>query len=454
MSSPVSTTLASSFRDPSGHLFEREGVLYRSVEARYASHYDRLMGSGLYAKLVAAGLLVPHEEVTLDIDAYRVLRPERIPFISYPYEWCFGMLRHAALATLRIHSLALDHGMTLKDASAYNIQFRDGRPCLIDTLSFEAHSELRPWIAYRQFCEHFLAPLALMAHRDPRLNVLLADFLDGIPLDLASKLLPWSCRLRPGLALHVFAHARAQRSAAKASPRAKPFSRRAMDGLIESLRGAVRGLRYRPQGTVWGDYYAQTNYETASEAAKRELVDAMLGRIDPRVVWDLGANDGRYSLLASRRGAFTVAFDFDPAAVEAGYRATRESRQTKLLHLRMDLSNPSPALGWAHCERESLLDRGPADCVLALALIHHLAIGNNVPWPQLAAFFRRAGRHLIVEFVPKEDSQVVRMLASREDIFDQYDAEHFEHEFARYFELRERVPIAGTLRTLYRFEAR
>jgi hypothetical protein len=450
---PASSPLPSSFRDPSGHLFERDGVLYRSVAARYAAHYDRLMSSGLYDRLVEAQLLVPHEEVTPSADAHRVLRPQRIPFVSYPYEWCFGMLRHAALATLRIQTLALEHGMSLKDASAYNIQFRDAKPCLIDTLSFEIRDEPRPWIAYRQFCEHFLAPLALMAQRDARLNVLSAAFLDGIPLDLAAKLLPLRCRLRPALALHVFAHARVQRNTG-ATRRPRPFSQRAMRGLIESLRGAVRALHYRPRGTVWGDYYGQTNYEASAEATKQRLVGAMLDRIAPRTVWDLGANDGRYSRLASERGAFTVAFDLDPAAVEAGYRATRQGKRSNLLHLRMDLSNPSPALGWAHRERDSLLDRGPADCVLALALIHHLAIGNNVPWPQLVAFFRRASRHLIVEFVPKQDSQVVRMLASREDIFEAYDAEHFERAFAREFDLRERLPIEGSLRTLYRFEAK
>ena len=187
-----------SFRDPSGFVYERDGVLYRRVHRSYAAHYDRLMDSGLYAALVGDGLLVPHEEVGPrggEQDPYATLRPERVAFVSYPYEWCFSQLKDAALTTLRIQERALGFDMTLKDASAYNIQFHRGRPVLIDTLSFECYEEGVPWVGYRQLCQHFLAPLALMAHRDVRLGGLLRLHLDGIPLDLASTLLPARTRL-------------------------------------------------------------------------------------------------------------------------------------------------------------------------------------------------------------------------------------------------------------------
>src|SRR5215216_6396727 len=207
--------LAASFRDPSGFLFARDGVLYRQVNRKYEQEYTRLMESGLYDKLVKAGLLVSHVEVdhapAEAALAYKIIQPERVPFISYPYEWSFGQLKDAALATLSIQRRALKVGMSLKDASAYNIQFVRGKATLIDTLSFEIYKEGQPWVAYRQFCQHFLAPLALMATRDIRLNQLLRVYIDGIPLDLASELLPGKTRLNFGLLTHVHLHASAQK---------------------------------------------------------------------------------------------------------------------------------------------------------------------------------------------------------------------------------------------------
>src|SRR6185503_16964008 len=199
--------LSASFRDPSGFLFSRGGVLYRQVNRKYEQEYARLMESGLYEKLVKAGLLIPHLEVdeapaeseVTRAFAYKIIQPERAPFISYPYEWSFGQLKDAALATLSIQRRALKVGMSLKDASAYNIQFVRGKPTLIDTLSFEIYKEGQPWVAYRQSCQHFLAPLALMALKDVRLNQLLRVYIDGVPLDLASGLLPAKTRLNFGL---------------------------------------------------------------------------------------------------------------------------------------------------------------------------------------------------------------------------------------------------------------
>jgi len=233
--------LSASFRDPSGFLFTRQGVLYRQVNQAYQPHYDKLLNSGLYDKLVKAGLLIPHEEVGVEPAepslAYKVLRPERVDFISYPYEWSFSQLQDAALATMAIQKLALDAGMVLKDSSAYNIQFYRGRPVLIDTLSFEAYREGEPWVAYRQFCQHFLAPLSLMAYTDVRLNQLLRIYIDGVPLDLAVRLLPGRTRFDLGLATHIHLHAVAQqRYADKAVPvgqtaEKKPAARAGMSKL-------------------------------------------------------------------------------------------------------------------------------------------------------------------------------------------------------------------------------
>jgi hypothetical protein len=452
--------LPSSFRDPSGFVYRQGGVLYRQVNLAYQSHYDRLLGSGLYQALVERGLLVAHEEVdpaqAPAPGAYRLLRPEPVPFISYPYEWSFSQLKDAALATLRIQKLALEHDLSLKDASAYNIQFVGGRPRLIDTLSFEAYREGEPWVAYRQFCQHFLAPLALMSHADVRLGQLLRIYIDGVPLSLASRLLPAATRLRFSLLTHIHLHASGEARYADrpVDVRRHRISRPAFAALIDNLESAVRGLRWRPRTSAWSDYYGATNYAPEALERKAALVAGFVEAIEPapRLAWDMGANTGRFSRIVARHGAQVIAFDNDPLCVERNYLDCRQEDETRVLPLVMDLTNPSPAAGWANVERMSLAERGPADLALALALVHHLAIANNLPLGHIADFFRRIGRRLIVEFVPKSDSQVQRLLATRDDIFPHYTQEGFEAAFGRRFRIVQRAEIEGSERTLYLME--
>ncbi len=451
--------LSASFRDPSGFLFSRGGVLYRQVNRKYEQEYARLMESGLYEKLVKAGLLIPHVEVHQEPaapdSAHKIIQPERVPFISYPYEWSFGQLKDAALATLSIQRRALKVGMSLKDASAYNIQFVRGKPTLIDTLSFEIYKEGQPWVAYRQFCQHFLAPLALMALKDVRLNQLMRVYIDGVPLDLASELLPSKTRFNFGLLTNIHLHAGAQKkySGAEVKSRAGTMSKQAMTGLIDSLDSAIRKLDWKPGGTEWGNYYDITNYSDAAFEHKKQLVGEWSARVKPALVWDLGANNGVFSRVAGETGAYVVSSDIDPTAVEQNYRQVKSAKEENLLPLLLDLTNPSPSIGWANEERDSFGGRGPADMVLALALIHHLAISNNVPLPQVADFFAKTGKWLVIEFVPKSDSQVQKLLVSREDIFPTYTREGFEAAFQQRFKICEAVHVRESERVLYLMES-
>ncbi|HMR99811.1 MAG TPA: hypothetical protein PKE62_11190 [Anaerolineales bacterium] len=450
--------LPASFRDPSGFLFSRGGVLYRQVNRAYEGDYTRLMESGLYERLVKAGFLIPHVEASqvapANDAAFKIIQPERVPFISYPYEWSFGQLKSAALATLTIQKRALKVDMSLKDASAYNMQFVRGKAMLIDTLSFEIYQEGQPWVAYKQFCQHFLAPLALMALKDVRLSQLLRVYIDGAPLDLASELLPTKTRLNFGLLTHIHVHAGAQKKYAgeEVKSRGGSMSRQAMTGLIESLEATIQKLDWTPRGTEWGNYYDITNYSDAAFEHKKQLVGEWSARLKPTLTWDLGANNGAFSRVAGANSGFVVSFDIDPAAVEQNYRQMKNDKTENLLPLLLDLTNPSPAIGWANRERDSFGGRGPADLALALAVIHHLAISNNVPLLQLADFFAETTKWLVIEFVPKQDSQVQKLLASRKDIFPSYTREGFEAAFAERFAIREAVEIRESERVLYLME--
>lgn len=452
--------VSSSFRDPGGFLFYKNDELYRQINNSYKEQYDLLMDSGLYQTLSEKKLLVSHDEASitsmLPSKAYIIIKPELIPFISYPYEWSFSQLKDAALTTLEIQKIALDYGMTLKDSSAYNIQFRNGKPILIDTLSFEKYHEGQTWKAYRQFCQHFFAPLALMSHKDIRLNQLLQVFIDGIPLDLASKLLPTKTKTMFTILSHIHAHAKSQKHYESKQVKVKnvKMGKRSFMGIVDNLSSGVKKLKWSPENTEWANYYSDTNYSSTAFNHKKEIVSSFLDKTNPKIVWDLGANLGEFSRISSEKGMQTISFDIDPAAVEKNYLMCVEKNEENLLPLLLDLTNPSSNIGWSNAERLSIQERGEADAILALALIHHLAISNNVPLYKIADFFKTNCQNLLIEFIPKDDSQVQRLLASREDIFDDYTQENFEEEFSKLFTIQESFEVKDSKRILYSMKKR
>lgn len=449
-----------SFRDPAGFVYIREGVLYRQINRSFGSTWDAFVSSGLHAELVEKGLLVPIRNADIGLSlsngAHAVVRPEALSFVSYPYEWCFSQLQDAALTTLQLMRLAMNRGFWLRDATAFNIQFHLGKPVQIDSLSFEHYREGSAWPAYGQFCRHFLAPLALAAFIDLRLIGLLREHVDGVPLDLASRILPSKTKLNPGLLAHIHMHAAAGVKSGgedQAAP-SRAIPKNAILGMIDSLERVIKSLKAPTIPTTWGGYYGFTNYDETAFELKKAIVREMTEAVNPKRIWDLGANSGVFSEAVAGTGRHVVAWDGDPLAVEAAYTKWRKEKRTDLLPLLQDFSNPSPALGWAHRERQSMAERGPVDLTISLALIHHLAIGNNVPLPMIAAWLRSLGTACLIEFVPKEDSQMKRMLSSREDIFDDYHEDGFLAAFKAHFELKDRRPIEGTARTLFLFVGR
>jgi ribosomal protein L11 methylase PrmA len=452
--------LPGSFRDPSGFLFFREGVLYRQINRDFQDHFNEFIKSGLYDKLSSTHLLIPHQDVDIPPEepdnAFKVIKPLQIPFVSYPYEWSFSQLKHAALLTLEIQKISLDYGMTLKDASAYNVQFFKGKPVFIDTLSFEHYEPGKPWIGYRQFCQHFLAPLALMYYTDIRLGQMLRTYIDGIPLDLTSTLLPKKTWLNLGIMMHIHMHAKSEKKYADVHVHIKPrdVSKNAVRGLLDNLTSTIEKMQWQPEGTEWAEYYQDTNYSKDAFEDKKEIVAHFLELTHPTTVWDMGANNGLFSRLASNTKIPTIAFDIDPACVELNYREILKNKEQDIIPLLLDLTNPSPGIGWQNEERDSLMGRGPADTVLALALIHHLAISNNVPLNRIAEFFSNICHTLIIEFVPKSDSQVQKLLMNREDIFVTYDEEHFEGAFSFYFDIKYKERIKSSERSLYLIKKR
>jgi hypothetical protein len=361
------------------------------------------------------------------------------------------MLKDAALTTLQIQKTALGYGMTLKDASGFNIQFLEGRPIFIDTLSFEIYPESKPWTAYRQFCRHFLAPLTLMTYKDIGLNRLLRIYLDGIPLDLTSKLLPFSSRLNLGILSHIHLNALAQKSLTHAieKDRKSRVDKKGLLAILDNLYNTISNLKLSQPKSAWSKYYQDTNYTKQSFESKKKFVASILSKIKPKTLWDLGANIGEFSYLASRYSSFIVAMDIDPLAVNNLYQQSQGKKNNNILPLVMDLANPSPSLGWENCERDSLTDRGPADTALALALVHHLTITYNLPFEKIASYFSKICKNLIIEFVPKEDTRAHSMIAAREDIFADYNEKNFLSEFGKYFRVLKKYKIPSSKRSVF-----
>jgi len=455
----------SSFRDPAGFVFKYKDGIYRQIIYQGKDNFDMLMDSGLYNELLKKKLIIQHEEcsvkskkpiyqkITKNLDKdhkpYKIIKPEQIRFISYPYEWCFSQLKKAALATLEIQKIALNFNMSLRDCSAYNIQFINNSPVLIDTLSFEKYDNGKPWVAYGQFCRHFLAPLVLMKYKDINLNQLLRIYLDGIPLQLCSKLLPFSSYFSFALLLNIHFHSKADKQFTSKNIKVKEFSKHSLLGLIDSMESAIQKMTIKQMKSEWSDYYDNVEYSADSFNQKKKIISELLDKIKPKSLWDIGANTGIFSSIASDKGIQTVSIDADAYTVEKNYNECIIQNKRNILPLCIDINNPTPNTGWNNKERLSLTDRGPTDAVMALALIHHLIIGNNLNFEMIGEFFNKICKWLIIEFVPKEDSQVRQLLFLRKDIFTDYSENKFKSTFSNYFTIKSRTIISGTDRIIY-----
>ncbi|HEY4064373.1 MAG TPA: hypothetical protein VGM30_20850 [Puia sp.] len=446
-----------SYRDPSGFVFRARGLYYRQVNRSYAADYELLFQSGLYSALTARGWLIPHTEVdaghvvTGHPDQYKILLPEQLSVISYPGEWSPCQLKDAALLTLQIMHMALDHGMILKDATPLNIQFRGGSPVFIDTLSFERYDPSLPWIAYRQFCECFLFPLYLQHYLATGVHKIMSAWPEGIPASVTARLLPLKSRLRGGVWLHVLLPGKVSHDRLPGN-RTLSFNKNKLLHLTGHLRDSIQGLNTsHASPSTWNNYYRETIISSSYLAAKETLFRTLIADIDFRDALDLGANDGYFSKILAERSAGVVAVDSDWQCINNLYQFTRQHPGTGILPLCVDIADPTPATGFNNAERASFTERMPADLVVALALLHHLVLGRNIPLEKVAAYFALLSRDwLLLEFIPLTDIKAVDLVRNKKGVVPAYDAAELEKQFGRHFTIDQRQPITGTERILYR----
>ena len=424
--------------------------------------WQALVASRLWRELQDEGHVVATEPADIGAvpdllagEAAGVLHHERMPFVSYPYEWPFSMLKDAALLQLELNQRALRAGLALKDATPYNVQWRGTRPVFIDIGSFERLRPGEPWAGYRQFCTLFLYPLMLQAYKDLPFHAALRGSLEGIaPRDaravLAGERFRKGVRLEraPACAAGV-ALCRRRRRRGAAGDAARGLQHGAAGGELPQAREA----RAEPRVEVRRD--GVDRLRRAQHLRRRrgrlegEFVREAAARRRARLVWDVGCNDGRYARVAAESADLVVAFDADHATVDALYRRLRDEGREDILPLVMSVTDPSPDIGWRGRERASLERRGTPELVLCLAIVHHVCITGNVPVREFLDWLRSLDAALVIEFPDRADPMVQRLLSGkREGSNPDYEKALFERALEERFAIERSVPVSET-RTLY-----
>ena len=451
-----------SFRDRSARVFHCGDEVYRALTVESQATWRRVSEESFFQRMMATRQIVPTDELSADEfktfplpdGIAAVLRHERIPFISYPYEWSFAMLREAALLHLEILSDAVRSGWILKDASPYNIQFVGAKPVFIDIGSFTMLIDGEPWLAYRQFCELMLFPLLLQAYRGVHFQSLLRSQLEGISARQFLQWLRWKDLFRPGVFTNGWLHATLEQRA-QAAPtstvrdlQSSGFSSQLIERMLKKLTRLVERLDWIPDRTQWTNYDDSLPHVADDGRAKSDFVRRVCQTNRRRLVWDLGCNDGRYSRIASEYASTVVAMDRDHACIERLYESSNKPGGN-ILPLCIDLSNASPAQGWRGRERTRLEDRGRPELGLCLGLIHHLVLAANVPLPDVIDWLASLGGELILEFPSKEDAMVRALLRNKRDQYEDYSLARLETQLNKCFEIRLRDSLPSGERTLF-----
>ena len=452
-----------SFRDRKARVFYYANDVYRALNHELTKQFHELNQTKFFTAGMNSLRIVKSEEVHLDnmpLDLQSdnwsaVIKHDRIPYVSYPYEWSFGMLKDAAILQLELILEALKEDFIVKDSSAYNIQWIGHKPIFIDTASFEKYQAGDLWAGYRQFCQMFLYPLILNSYKNISFQPLLRGSIDGLSPSDVSNMLSLGDMFRAGVLKHVYLQAKLQNSYKNSSRNVRQelkelgFHKELIIANVKSLKRLVGKLNLRVKNSVWTDYAHNNSYDADGMNQKISFVGKNIARQKRDLVWDIGSNTGTFSKIAAQFSKYVLAIDADHLAVEHFYQHLKNENIKNILPLVSNLANPSPNQGWRGQERKGLTERGKPDLVLSLALIHHAVISANIPLTEFIDWLAMVTDNLIIEFVSKEDVMVKVLLANKADIYDDYTLENFENSIQKHYRIDDRLPLTSGTRTLY-----
>ncbi|MBS1638660.1 MAG: hypothetical protein JSR12_01275 [Bacteroidetes bacterium] len=443
-----------SYKDDKAFVFKQGENFYRCLLNNYEKEYDCLMNSGLYTELISKNLIISHTELSnheiVEDNIYKIILPQQIDFVNYPYEWSFSQWKDVCIALLSINLIAVKYGMIVKDATPYNFTFIGSKCVLFDTSSFTFYNANEPWNAYRQFCEEMLGPLLLTKYNGlewPKLN---RAAITGLPLKFVSKQLPIKSLLNSLCFWHIHLHSFFKNGKSSSENSLKKNTKNQTPELLQLLLLNIKSLNIKKEKSVWNNYY-ETNIESQEYLEhKQSVIENWLKKISPISVADIGANTGNFSFIAAKYTDKVYAFDSDTNCVEDLFTKCKEKQLQNITCVVEDMANPAPGMGWMNEEKISLLNRLKANTVLALAVLHHLCITKYLPFEFVAKLFACiSNEYLIIEFVPKEDNKVKLLLNNREDIFTNYKEEKFKKDFSAYFDFIEEISLNASSRKLF-----
>jgi hypothetical protein len=454
-----------SFRDRNGRVFYGPDAVYRTLSAQAFKEWENLTGKAFFKKYHADGRIVSTEQVSLELEKLpfeilgeevNFLKHDKIPFLSYPYEWSFGMLKDIALFQLELISSALEEDMILKDSSAYNFQWDGSRPVFIDIPSFETLRPGEPWVGYRQFCQMFLYPLFLQAYKDVPFHPWIRGDIEGMEVEHFNKLMSFRDLFRPGVFTNAFLHSKFQTKYSQSNKNIKHslqqigFYKQLISRNVNKLNKIVSKLKWSRKKSQWSDYSETHNYDDRDFKEKTAFVEQVINSENRwSLVWDLGCNTGFFSRIASKNAEYTISMDADHMAVEQLYQNLKQEKNRSILPLCMSLNNPSPDQGWRGQERKNLLLRGAPDLTLCLALVHHMVITANIPLEEFVKWLAGLGTSLIIEFVTKDDEMVKTLLRNKIDQYADYEIDFFERCLNSSFKVIQKAALQNGTRFLY-----
>ncbi len=470
---PILEVNAGSFRDPVNQVYEitpksggKNTRILRGLSKDALAIYRQLSSEAFFRKALGAGQIVQTELLAADDENARavmangwagVLEHESVPFVTYPYEWTFSMLKDAALLQLHLIEKSLENGWTLKDATPYNIQWMGSRPVFIDVASFQPWNEGEPWVGYRQFCSMFLTPLMLRAHLGINHLPILRSYIDGIPPTEANKYFTGTKRFKKGVLSHIIFPAKVENSIAKRERDDAPARQRTSHrqskamvlGLVQSLTRLVHKLSIEINHTDWSQYDKTHSYQEADFDAKKAFVLKHTSTTQRECIWDIGCNTGTFSRVSGEYCSQVISVDGDHNAVEQLYLEEKKNADSNILPLVMNLANVSPGQGWAGSERQSFDQRGKPNLVLCLALIHHMRLSANIPNVLFLKWLRSLEAEVILEFVNREDEMVMKLLTNKTEQYEDYNLDQFTMEAERLFTIKDRESLKGGKREIF-----